>query len=68
MNLTRWIDRLFGRSVRNAGEEQQAHAPRIAREEVRKEDSERRAKREFVRIEPPHRSIIEKIDLVKCAQ
>jgi S-DNA-T family DNA segregation ATPase FtsK/SpoIIIE len=63
-----FIGRLFGRSVRNADEWQQARAARVEREEVRKEDVVRRAKREPVHIEPPPKPIIEKSDRAKREQ
>ena len=63
-----FISRLFGRSVRTADEWNQARVARVEREEVRKVDSERRAKREPVRIEPPPKPIIEKSERAKREQ
>ncbi|MEO8741570.1 MAG: DNA translocase FtsK 4TM domain-containing protein, partial [Lysobacteraceae bacterium] len=65
---TQFISRLFGRSVRTADEWNQARVARGEREEVRKVDSERRAKREPVRIEPPPKPIIEKSERAKREQ
>jgi S-DNA-T family DNA segregation ATPase FtsK/SpoIIIE len=64
----RLVGRLFGQGVRSAGEWQQAHAAKVEREEGRKVDSERRAKREPVRIEPPAKPIIEKSERAKREQ
>jgi S-DNA-T family DNA segregation ATPase FtsK/SpoIIIE len=66
--IVQFIARLFGRSVRSASEWQQARAARTEREEVRKEDVVRRAKREPVRIEPPPKPIIEKSERAKREQ
>ena len=63
-----FIGRLFGRGVRTADEWSQARAAKVEREEVRKEDVVRRAKREPVHIEPPPKPIIEKSDRAKREQ
>jgi len=59
---------LFRRSTQQASEWQQARAMREEREEVRKFDSELRAKRTPVRIEPPAPAQIEKSDRAKREQ
>ena len=46
------LGKLFGRSAKAAGEWQQARAAKAEREEVRREDTVKRAKREPVKIEP----------------
>jgi len=51
---------LFGHSVRQADEWQQARSARAEREVVRREDRERRARREPVKIEPPPKPVVEK--------
>jgi S-DNA-T family DNA segregation ATPase FtsK/SpoIIIE len=66
--LAQRIRGLFGRGVRSAGEWSQARAARVEREEVRKIDSERRAKREPVHIEPPPKPVIEKSERAKREQ
>jgi len=63
-----FLGRLFGRGVKSADEWSQARAARVEREEVRKEDTVRRAKREPVHIEPPPKPIIEKSDRAKREQ
>ena len=63
-----FIGEMFGRSVRHADEWSQARAARVEREEVRREDSVRRAKREPVKIEPPAKPIIEKSERAKREQ
>ncbi len=63
-----FIGRLFGRGVRSADEWNQARAAKVEREEVRKEDVVRRAKREPVHIEPPPKPIIERSDRAKREQ
>jgi S-DNA-T family DNA segregation ATPase FtsK/SpoIIIE len=60
-----FVGEMFGRSVRHADEWSQARAARVEREEVRREDSERRAKREPVKIEPPAKPVIEKSERAK---
>ncbi len=57
-----FLRRSFGRSIQNADEWQHARAARVEREAVRREDSERRAKREPVKIEPPPKPVVEKSD------
>ena len=68
MNGLSYIGNLFGRSVRNADEWSQARAAKVEREEVRKEDIVRRAKREPVYIEPPPKPVIEKSERAKREQ
>ena len=63
-----FLGRLFGRSIKNADEWQQARAAKVEREEVRKEDVVRRAKREPVHIEPPPKPIVEKSERAKREQ
>ncbi len=63
-----FIGRLFGRGVRQADEWQQARAAKVEREEVRKEDVVRRAKREPVHIEPPPKPVVEKSERAKREQ
>ncbi|HTA65149.1 MAG TPA: DNA translocase FtsK 4TM domain-containing protein, partial [Xanthomonadaceae bacterium] len=63
-----FVGEMFGRSVRHADEWSQARAARVEREEVRREDSERRAKREPVKIEPPAKPVIEKSERAKREQ
>jgi DNA segregation ATPase FtsK/SpoIIIE, S-DNA-T family len=46
------LGKLFGRSAKVAGEWQQARAAKAEREEVRREDTVKRARREPVKIEP----------------
>jgi S-DNA-T family DNA segregation ATPase FtsK/SpoIIIE len=59
---------LFRRGTQQAGEWQQARAMREEREEVRRFDSELRAKRAPVRIEPPAPALVEKSDRAKREQ
>ena len=59
---------LFRRSTQQASEWQQARAMREEREEVRKFDSELRAKRAPVKIEPPAPALVEKSDRAKREQ
>jgi S-DNA-T family DNA segregation ATPase FtsK/SpoIIIE len=59
---------LFRRGTQQASEWQQARAMREEREEVRKYDSELRAKRSPVRIEPPAPALVEKSDRAKREQ
>ncbi|MBS0456377.1 MAG: DNA translocase FtsK 4TM domain-containing protein [Proteobacteria bacterium] len=55
-----FLGTVFGRSVQHADEWQHARAAKVEREAVRREDSERRAKREPVKIEPPPKPVVEK--------
>ncbi|MCR6662300.1 MAG: DNA translocase FtsK 4TM domain-containing protein [Luteimonas sp.] len=59
---------LFRRSTKQASEWKEARAHREERQEVRKVDSELRAKREKVRIEPPPAPVVEKSDRAKREQ
>ncbi|MEP6634505.1 MAG: DNA translocase FtsK 4TM domain-containing protein, partial [Luteimonas sp.] len=59
---------LFRRGSQQAVEWQEARAMREEREEVRKVDSELRAKRAPVRIEPPAPALVEKSDRAKREQ
>ena len=62
------LSRLFRRGSRHATEWQQTRAMREEREEVRKVDTELRAKRAPVRIEPPAPAAVEKSDRAKREQ
>ncbi|MGH8075804.1 MAG: DNA translocase FtsK [Lysobacter sp.] len=62
------LSKLFRRGSQQASEWQQARAFRGEREEVRKVDTELRAKRAPVRIEPPAAPIVEKSDRAKREQ
>ncbi|WP_132999791.1 DNA translocase FtsK [Luteimonas arsenica] len=59
---------LFRRGSKQASEWQEARAHREERTEVRKVDTELRAKREKVRIEPPPAPVVEKSDRAKREQ
>ncbi|MBS0194803.1 MAG: DNA translocase FtsK 4TM domain-containing protein [Proteobacteria bacterium] len=61
----RFLRALMGNSVRQADERQYAREARFEREAVRREDSERRAKREPVKIEPPPKPVVEKSERAK---
>ena len=62
------LGKLFRRGSQQASEWQQARAFREEREEVRKVDTELRAKRAPVRIEPPAAPVVEKSDRAKREQ
>ncbi|CAG4973195.1 DNA translocase FtsK [Novilysobacter luteus] len=62
------LSRLFRRGSRQATEWQQTRAMREEREEVRKVDTELRAKRAPVKIEPPAPATVEKSDRAKREQ
>ena len=62
------LSRLFRRGSRHATEWQQTRAMREEREEVRKVDTELRAKRAPVKIEPPAPAAVEKSDRAKREQ
>ena len=62
------LSRLFRRGSRQATEWQQTRAMREEREEVRKVDTELRAKRAPVKIEPPAPAAVEKSDRAKREQ
>ena len=62
------LSRVFRRGSQQASEWQQVRAMRGEREEVRKVDSELRAKRAPVRIEPPPAPVVEKSDRAKREQ
>ena len=69
--LGAWVLRLpalFRRGTKQASEWQEARAAREERAEVRKIDTELRAKREKVRIEPPPAPVVEKSDRAKREQ
>ncbi|MBP6627161.1 MAG: DNA translocase FtsK 4TM domain-containing protein, partial [Arenimonas sp.] len=58
----------FGQGAKQAAEWQRARVMREEREEVRKADTEKRAKREPVRIEPPAKPVIEKSERAQREQ
>jgi S-DNA-T family DNA segregation ATPase FtsK/SpoIIIE len=58
----------FGQGAKQAAEWQRARALREEREEVRKVDTAKRAKREPVRIEPPAKTVIEKSERAQREQ
>src|SRR5690606_4014286 len=58
----------FGQRARQAAEWQRARAMREEREEVRKIETEKRAKREPVKIAPPPRPVIEKSERARREQ
>ena len=58
----------FGEGRQQAAEWQRTRALREEREEVRKVDSEKRARREPVRIEPPAKAVIEKSERAQREQ
>ena len=58
----------FGQGAKQAAEWQRARALREEREEVRKVDTAKRAKREPVRIEPPAKSVVEKSERAQREQ
>ncbi len=62
------VDKLFRRGTQQAGEWSEARALREERGESRKVDSELRAKRAPVRIEPPATPVVEKSDRAKREQ
>jgi S-DNA-T family DNA segregation ATPase FtsK/SpoIIIE len=62
------IPPLFRKSTQQASEWQAARAMREEREEVRKVETERRAKREPVKIEPPPTPVVEKSERAKREQ
>ncbi len=62
------LSKLFRRSSQQASEWSDARDMRIEREEARKVDTELRAKREKVRIEPPVAPVVEKSDRAKREQ
>ena len=62
------IPPMFRKGTQQAAEWQQVRAMREEREEVRKVDSEKRAKREPVRIEPPPPAAVEKSERAKREQ
>src|SRR5690554_5354751 len=69
--IGRWVLKLpdlFRRGSKQASEWQEARTRREERTEVRKIDTELRAKREKVRIEPPPASVVEKSDRAKREQ
>jgi DNA segregation ATPase FtsK/SpoIIIE, S-DNA-T family len=66
--LTLKIPPLFRKGTQQAAEWQQVRAMREEREEVRKVDTEKRAKREPVKIEPPPAPVVEKSERAKREQ
>ncbi|HZH44352.1 MAG TPA: DNA translocase FtsK 4TM domain-containing protein [Lysobacter sp.] len=62
------LQKLFRRGTQQATQWQQARALREEREEVRKVDSELRAKRAPVKIEPPPAPVVEKSERAKREQ
>ena len=62
------LGKLFRRGSQQASEWQQARAFRGEREEVRKVDTELRARRAPVRIEPPAAPVVEKSDRARREQ
>jgi S-DNA-T family DNA segregation ATPase FtsK/SpoIIIE len=62
------IPPLFRKGTQQASEWQAARAMREEREEVRKVETEKRAKREPVKIEPPPAPVVEKSDRAKREQ
>ena len=62
------IPPLFRKGTQQAAEWQQVRAMREEREEVRKVDTEKRAKREPVKIEPPPAPVVEKSERAKREQ
>ncbi len=62
------IPPLFRKSTQQASEWQAARAMREEREEVRKVETEKRAKREPVKIEPPAAAVVEKSERAKREQ
>ena len=62
------VSRFFRRGSRQAGEWQRARAMREQREEVRRSDTEQRAVRPPVRIEPPPAPVVEKSDRARREQ
>jgi len=62
------IPPMFRKGTQQAAEWQQARTMREEREEVRKVDTEKRAKREPVRIEPPPPAAVEKSERAKREQ
>src|SRR5690606_18293071 len=69
--IGRWVLRLpefFRRGSKQASEWQEARSRREERTEVRKIDTELRAKREKVRIEPPPAPVVEKSERAKREQ
>ncbi len=68
LSLAPLLSKLFRRGSRQATEWQQTRALREEREEVRKVDTELRAKRAPVKIEPPAPAAVEKSDRAKREQ
>ncbi len=68
LSLGPLLSKLFRRGSRQATEWQQTRTMREEREEVRKVDTELRAKRPPVRIEPPAPTAVEKSDRAKREQ
>ncbi|TXH72425.1 MAG: DNA translocase FtsK, partial [Lysobacteraceae bacterium] len=68
LKLPPLLSQYFRKSTQQASEWQQARAMREEREEVRKVDSEQRAKRAPVKIEPPPAPIVEKSERAKREQ
>ncbi len=68
LKLPPLVSRLLQRSGKQASDWQAARAMREEREEVRKVETEKRAKREPVKIEPPPAPTVEKSDRAKREQ
>ncbi|WP_343064213.1 DNA translocase FtsK [Marilutibacter penaei] len=60
-----WLRQVFQRSSKQASQWQQTRALREEREESRKVETEKRARREPVRIEPPPAPVVEKSERAK---
>ena len=68
LKLPPLLSRYFRKSTQQASEWQAARAMREEREEVRKVETEKRAKREPVKIEPPAAPVVEKSERAKREQ
>jgi len=68
LKLPPLLSRFLRKGTQQANEWQQARAMREEREEVRKQDTEKRAKREPVKIEPPQTPVVEKSERAKREQ
>jgi DNA segregation ATPase FtsK/SpoIIIE, S-DNA-T family len=68
LKLPPLLSKTFRKSTQQASEWQAARAMREEREEVRKVETEKRAKREPVKIEPPPAPVVEKSERAKREQ
>ncbi len=68
LKLPPLLTKTFRKSTQQANEWQAARAMREEREEVRKVETEKRAKREPMKIEPPPAPVVEKSDRAKREQ